>query len=251
MGENGLLARMSRHDRIVASRCTGFACSPIRLSHVRFSYGAQEVLRDVNLTVGAGQTCMILGENGAGKSTLLKVLLGSVVADAGSVELFGDPVASFRDWRRVGYVPQRVAGVYQRFPATVTEVVAANRYAAQKKFSPKSKSDGEAVSRALEKVGARELSRRLVGELSGGQLQRVLLARALVNNPDLLILDEPTSGMDASAVESFVGLLQEIVPSKERSVLLITHDVRRLEALPARTLTLESGRLREMTKDHF
>ncbi len=248
MGENRLIARASRVERKAKLHPAGQLSVPVLLSHVGFSYGAQEVLSDVDLTVGDGEACVILGENGAGKSTLLKVMLGSLAASRGNVELFGVPVGSFRDWQRVGYVPQQVAGAYERFPATVAEVVAANRYAVQRRFSPKSANDGEAVERALEKVGAQGLSRRLVGELSGGQLQRVLLARALVNDPDLLILDEPTSGMDTDAVGSFVDLLQEIVASGERSALLITHDMRRLAALPARMLRLESGRLREVAR---
>lgn len=245
MGENRLIARTPRVGSKANLRPAGQPFPPVHLSHVGFSYGAQEVLSDVDLTIGDGETCAILGENGAGKSTLLKVMLGSLAATRGNAELFGIPVGSFRDWRRVGYVQQQIAGLYERFPATVAEVVAANRYAARRRFMPRSANDAEAVERALEKVGAQMLSRRLVGELSGGQLQRVLLARALVNDPDLLILDEPTSGMDADAVGSFVDLLQEIVASGERSALLITHDMRRLSALPARVLRLESGKLRE------
>ncbi len=213
----------------------------VRMSQVSFSYGESTVLADVNLDVNQGETCMIVGENGAGKSTLLKVMLGALAPATGSSELFGVPASSFRDWRRVGYVPQRIAGTYERFPATVREVVAANRYAVRKGFPPRSENDNAAVEQALDVVGMGRFSKRLIGELSGGQMQRVFLARALVNRPDLLVLDEPTSGMDVEAVESFASLLCDITAAKERSVVVVTHDTRRLSDLPARVLRLESG----------
>ncbi len=222
------------------------ACDPaIHLHHVGFSYGASPVLTDVSLTVGTGEACMVVGENGAGKSTLLKLMLGALTPTAGTVKLFGTPVAAFSDWRRIGYVPQRIAGTYERFPATVAEVVKANRYAVHKGFPPRSSGDKEAVENALAQVGVQNLERRLIGELSGGQVQRVFLARALVNDPDLLVLDEPTSGMDAESVETFVALLQGIVASRRRSVLLVTHDTRRLSTLGARVVRIEAGRLYE------
>ena len=102
MGENRLIARTPRVGSKANLRPAGQPFPPVHLSHVGFSYGAQEVLSDVDLTIGDGETCAILGENGAGKSTLLKVMLGSLAATRGNAELFGIPVGSFRDWRRGG-----------------------------------------------------------------------------------------------------------------------------------------------------
>lgn len=222
------------------------ADAAVELDHVAFSYGSSPVLRDASLRIGEGETCMVVGENGAGKSTLLGIMLGELIPTVGAARLFGVPASSFCDWRRVGYVPQCIAGTYERFPATVKEVVAANRYALRNRFPSRSKDD-DAVSIALASVGMQGYSKRLVGELSGGQVQRVLLARALVNHPDLLILDEPTSGMDADAVEAFAELLQDIAKSRTKSVVIVTHDIRRLSGLSARVLHLESGVLAENT----
>ncbi len=237
MGMSGNLGEFARGRTSVGD---ALPCA-VQMSHVSFSYGESVVLADVNLSVEQGETCMIVGENGAGKSTLLKVMLGALAPTTGSAELFGVQASSFRDWRRIGYVPQRIAGTYERFPATVWEVVAANRYAVRKGFPPRSENDNVAVEQALDDVGMSRFAKRLIGELSGGQMQRVFLARALVNRPDLLVLDEPTSGMDADAVESFASLLRDITAARERSVVVVTHDTRRLSGLPARILRLESG----------
>ena len=225
------------------------AASVVNLSHVSYSYDTSPVLKDVSLGVGEGETCMIVGENGAGKSTLLDVMLGALAPTAGCAELFGEPASSFRDWRRVGFVPQRIAGTYERFPASVREVVAANRYAMRKGFPLRIKDGASSVEQVLDAVGMASFSKRLIGELSGGQMQRVFLARALVNHPDLLVLDEPTSGMDAESVEAFVALLRGIVASKARSVIIVTHDTRRLSDLSARVMRLESGVLAEDGSD--
>lgn len=246
MGGNLASKQAGRLGSADAIDAGGTADAAVELDRVAFSYGSSSVLRDVSLRIGEGETCMIVGENGAGKSTLLGVMLGELIPTAGAVRLFGVPASSFCDWRRVGYVPQCIAGTYERFPATVKEVVAANRYALRIRFPSRSEDD-DAVSTALASVGMQGYSKRLIGELSGGQVQRVLLARALVNHPDLLILDEPTSGMDSDAVEAFAGLLQGIAKSKAKSVVIVTHDVRRLSGLSARVLHLESGVLAENT----
>ena len=222
--------------------------SPLRLHDVAFSYGKSSVLADVSLTLDAGQVAVVAGENGAGKSTLARIILGELRPSSGNAALFGRPASSFDDWSRVGYVPQCATGTYDRFPATVMEVVLANRYAVARGLLPYSRKDRAAARAALGEVHLEGLERRLVGELSGGQLQRVLLARALVNEPDLLVLDEPTSGMDEKNVEAFVDLLGTIVRPGNRSVLLITHDLRRLAALDARRFTLYNGSLKEVPR---
>ena len=203
---------------------------PVQLRHVAFSYGDATVLKDCSLSVAPGQTVVLTGENGAGKSTLLKLALGELGPSKGSVELFG--------WRRVGYVPQRTGGAYDRFPATVTEVVAANRYALGRRSK---RGAHRAALAALETVHLSDHASSLIGELSGGQLQRALLARALVNDPDLLILDEPTSGLDAASVDEFIGTLRSVSREAGHSVLMVTHDLERLDALDACHLVLTQG----------
>lgn len=211
---------------------------PVQLRHVAFSYGDATVLKDCSLSVAPGQTVVLTGENGAGKSTLLKLALGELGPSKGSVELFGCASARFSQWRRVGYVPQRTGGAYDRFPATVTEVVAANRYALGRRSK---RGAHRAALAALETVHLSDHASSLIGELSGGQLQRALLARALVNDPDLLILDEPTSGLDAASVDEFIGTLRSVSREAGHSVLMVTHDLERLDALDACHLVLTQG----------
>ena len=223
------------------------AC-PLSLRDAAFSYGKSRVLADVSLVLAPGEAAVIAGENGAGKSTLARIVLGELTPSSGTAELFGTNAAAFADWRRVGYVPQSAAGAYDRFPATVMEVVLANRYSVSHGLLPYSRADRAAARTALGVVRLGGFEKRLVGELSGGQLQRVLLARALVNEPELLVLDEPTSGMDEKNVESFIELLDGIVGSNGRSVLLITHDLQRLSTLGARRYVLRNGALEEAAR---
>ena len=214
------------------------AAPPVQLCHVAFSYGDATVLEDCSLSVAPGQTVVLTGENGAGKSTLLRLALGELDPSKGSAELFGCASTRFSQWRRVGYVPQRTGGAYDRFPATVTEVVAANRYALGRRGKHGAY---RAVAAALETVHLSDHALSLIGELSGGQLQRALLARALVNDPDLLILDEPTSGLDAASVDEFIDTLRSVSREAGHSVLMVTHDLERLDTLDACHLVLAQG----------
>lgn len=211
---------------------------PIRLDRVTFSYGDETVLEGCSLTVEAGESVILTGENGAGKSTLLRVALGELSPSSGAAELFGRDAARFTRWRNVGYVPQRTGGAYDRFPATVVEVVAANRYALGRRNGRDAR---RAALAALETVHLSDHASALIGELSGGQLQRALLARALVNDPELLILDEPTSGLDAASVDEFIETLAAVSHEGGHSVLMVTHDLERLEALDAHRFVLAQG----------
>ena len=168
------------------------------------------------------------------------------------MRIFGIDPAHFRDWGRVGYVPQRTDVPYERFPASVHEVVKANLYALRPslpRFGARAVAS-ERVSRALAAVDLAGFERRMIGELSGGQFQRVLLARALVCEPGLLVLDEPTSGLDAHAARSFEELLSDLRHTRpDLAVLLVTHDLERLAGLDATLYRLESGRLAALTPE--
>lgn len=209
-----------------------------------YAHGREAVLEGASLTVSAGELAVITGENGAGKSTLLRLILGELRPRSGSVRIFGTDPAHFRDWGRVGYVPQRTDVPYERFPASVREVVEANLYARRSAF-PRLRGRARTaplVGRALAAVDLAGFERRMIGELSGGQFQRVLLARALVCEPGLLVLDEPTSGLDARAARSFEELLADLRRERpELAVLLVTHDLERLAGLDAAFYRLEAG----------
>jgi len=173
-------------------------------------YDERPVLRGVNLMVAQGEVVAILGANGSGKSTLIRAILGLVPLTAGTVSLFGSSGRGPRrrdlrgQWRRIGYVPQRL-GASGGVPATVTEVVASGRLARRGLLRPLRARDRAAVEAALDAVGLADRARDPVSSLSGGQQQRTLIARALAAEPELLILDEPTAGVDAASQAAFAN----------------------------------------------
>lgn len=236
--------------------------SPVAsLSHVRLAYRETSVLVDVSFEVRPGEACVLTGENGAGKSTIVRLMLGETRPDAGVVRVLGHRVgesagcARGLDWSCVGYVPQVTSTSLAGFPATVREVLEASvvrRCAEPGAGGARSGRLGRTAVRArveglLTRFGLSDLSRHLMGELSGGQLQRVLFVRALVNGPRLLLLDEPTSGLDARAAAQFVNAVEETVGGGGVGVLLVTHDLARLPGMAhARKLRLEDGVVREV-----
>ncbi|MFD0899817.1 metal ABC transporter ATP-binding protein [Actinomadura sediminis] len=207
--------------------------------HVRRD--GREVLAGVDLRVDAGDVVAILGPNGAGKSTLVKALLGLVPLAAGRTEIYGDPPARFRDWKRIGYVPQRLpmgGGV----PATVREVVASGRVARRSRWRPASAADRAAVDDALAAVGLSGRARDTAHLLSGGQQQRVLIARALAGEPDAFVLDEPTAGVDAGSQEALAATLGTLTGAG-RTVVLVAHELGPMAPLVTRTVELAHGRV--------
>jgi zinc transport system ATP-binding protein len=199
------------------------------------------VLRGVDLAVRPGEVVAVMGANGSGKSTLVRALLGLVPLSAGRTELYGMPPAKFRDWKRIGYVPQRLS-IGGGVPATVREIVASGRIARQSRLRPSSAADRLAVDHALRAVGMADRARDPAQELSGGQQQRVLIARALAGEPDALVMDEPTAGVDARSQETLAGTLRELV-GQGRTVVLVAHELGPLEPLITRSVVMEAGRI--------
>jgi len=185
-----------------------------------FSYGGEDVLQGVNLSVEEGEMVAILGPNGAGKTTLLKIILGLLKPRRGEVRIFGLPPEKARGL--IGYVPQNLQP-NRRMPITAFSVVMMGLYRGMLKW-PREQDRREA-EKALEEVGISPLKKRLFGQLSGGQRQRVLIARALVRKPKLLILDEPETGLDPSFQEGFYKLLQRIREKYRTTIITVTHDV--------------------------
>jgi zinc transport system ATP-binding protein len=207
------------------------------------SLGARTVLRGIDLSVDRGEVVALLGSNGSGKSTAIRAVIGQVPLSGGELELFGTPFARFRDWRRIGYVPQRstaAAGV----PATVREVVSSGRLS-RTKLRPLGRADRAAVGRALEVVGLAHRAKDSVNALSGGQHQRVLIARALAAEPDLLIMDEPLAGVDLGTQDVLAEALREQV-GRGTSVLLVLHELGPLASLINRAVLLRDGRAEEV-----
>jgi zinc transport system ATP-binding protein len=199
------------------------------------------VLRGVDLTVAPNDVVALLGANGSGKTTLVRSLLGLTPVHRGSVSLFGEPLAAFRDWRRVGFVPQRTTAT-SGVPASVREVVASGRLAHRRFLRPAGREDRRAVREAIEAVGLGDRASDGVGQLSGGQQQRVLIARALAGLPDLLVLDEPTAGVDLASQESFAGILRRLA-DRGTTILLVAHELGPLAPLVGRTVVMRDGRV--------
>ncbi|GAA3108347.1 metal ABC transporter ATP-binding protein [Streptomyces echinatus] len=210
----------------------------VALRGVTAELGARPVLRGIDLTVGRGEVVALLGANGSGKSTAIRTIIGQVPASGGTVELFGTPRRSFRDWARVGYVPQRTTAA-GGVPATVAEIVSSGRLS-RTRFGVFRKADREAVRHALELVGLADRAKDSVTALSGGQHQRVLIARALVAEPELLIMDEPMAGVDLASQEVLARTLRQQV-EVGTTVLLVLHELGPLEPLIDRAVVLRDG----------
>ena len=213
----------------------------LELQDVAVTLGGRPILRGVDLRVGSGEVVAILGANGSGKSTLVRTMLGLLSARRGSVALFGTPLEDFGDHHRVGYVPQRTtatAGV----PASVWEVVSAGRLARRHAWQPMRAADRRAVRAALQAVDLADRARDGVATLSGGQQQRVLIARALAGEPDLLVLDEPTAGVDLAHQQVFADLLTTLT-DRGLTVVLVAHELGPLAPLITRSVVMRDGRV--------
>lgn len=198
------------------------------------------VLDGVDFALAPGEFLTLLGPNGSGKTTLIRALLGLVPVD-GEVRLFGEPLASFRAWRRIGYVPQRLTAAAGG-AASVMEVTLSGRLARRRRFRRYGRGDRSAALQALETVGLRDLSSRPVGRLSGGQHQRVLIARALAGDPDVLVLDEPLSGVDTEHQAKISAALQDF-HDRGGTVLLVAHGLGPIEELVTREVVMDEGKV--------
>lgn len=186
----------------------------IRVDNLTFFYNGLEVISDISFSVKKGDYLGIAGPNGSGKSTLIKNILGILQPQKGSVSIFDKPLISFNQWNRIGYLPQRINALNQHFPCTVEETV---------NLGMKIRNTA-ALKRTLKLMGIGHLATRLIGELSYGEQQRTMLARALINQPDLLIFDEPTTALDPETRDIFYSLTEEMNRSRGTTIILVTHD---------------------------
>ena len=210
----------------------------IRMRGARATLGARPVLRGIDITVRRGEVVALLGANGSGKSTAVRSVIGQVPLTGGTVELFGTELRRFRQWARVGYVPQRTTAA-GGVPATIHEVVSSGRLSRTRLRLPR-KADRAAVDRAIALVGLTDRAHDSVDALSGGQHQRVLIARALAAEPELLIMDEPMAGVDLASQEILAETLRGQV-ADGTSVLLVLHELGPLEPLIDRAVVLRDG----------
>ena len=209
----------------------------VELRHVCFAYpGGPEVLHDVDLEVEAGEFVAIAGPNGGGKTTLLRVAVGLEQPARGDARIFGEPAMHSARRGRIGYLAQR-AQLGIDAPATVREVVESGRVSR----GLISRSDGAAVDQAIERVGLSRQTRSVLSRLSGGQQQRAFLAKALAARPDLLVLDEPTAGVDVDAQEALAALLEELHRDLGVTILFCSHEFGAVEQYVDRLVLVRGG----------
>lgn len=213
----------------------------VELSRTVAGYTEQAVLHEISLRVDQGQVLAILGANGSGKSTLLRALLGLLPLTSGTVQLFGTPLHRFRQRHRIGYVPQRL-GAGSGIPVTVSELVSSGRLTRRRLLRPRRSADRQAVAQAIAAVGLTDQAGEQVHQLSGGQQQRAMIARALAAQPDLLVLDEPTAGVDAQSQVAFAAVLRDFAAGGG-TVVLVAHELGPLDPLVDRVVVLHEGRV--------
>ncbi|SDT25141.1 metal ABC transporter ATP-binding protein [Microlunatus soli] len=207
---------------------------------VSVELGGLPVLRGISISVHAGETVALLGGNGSGKSTLVRALLGLTPLRRGTVSMFGQPLNRFRDWSAIGYVPQRSTINLTR--AKVGEIVGSGRLGHRPPFLPPRAQDRRAVRDALQVVGLEDRINSEMQHLSGGQQQRVLIARALAAEPRLLVLDEPTAGVDLEHQKLLAGVLTELL-RRGMAILVVLHEIGPLTPLVDRAVVLREGRV--------
>jgi zinc transport system ATP-binding protein len=213
----------------------------IDLRDVSVGYDDRPAVTGVDLTVRAGDVLALIGPNGSGKSTLVRGMLGLAAVLAGDVQLFGVPASRFGERHRLGYVPQRhtVGGA---IPSTVEEVVGSGRLTRRPWYARAGASDRAAVAEAIEAVGLSDRRRSMVATLSGGQQRRVLIARALAGRPEVLIMDEPTAGVDAESQQALVHTLVSLVGSG-LTLVIVTHEIAPLRPVLTRVVAMRGGRI--------
>jgi zinc transport system ATP-binding protein len=208
----------------------------LEVNDLTFYYDEEPVLEDVSYYVDSGEFVTLTGENGAAKSTLVKASLGLQKAAKGTVSL--SKVNVDGEKLSVGYIPQQIASFNAGFPSTVLELVSSGRFPRGRWFKRLTKCDHEHVQKALESVGMWNMRHKRIGELSGGQKQRISLARMFASDPDLMILDEPTTGMDEKSRQEFYELLQHSAHHHHKSILMITHEHDEIKAYADRQIHL-------------
>lgn len=196
----------------------------IDIKGIDYRYEKNNVLENISFSLEEGSFLALVGPNGSGKSTLLKLMLGLLPLQKGKIELFGEDIKSFKQWEKIGFVSQKANSFNTGFPATVYEVVASGLTKKVGLFKWLSKEDKQKVKDAIEAVSLTPYMKQNIGELSGGQQQRVFIARALVSEPKLLILDEPTVGVDVVNVNAFYEMLEELNKKRNITLLLVTHE---------------------------
>lgn len=222
----------------------------IEVKNLSVKYGGIEVLSDVSFDIDEGDYVGIIGPNGSGKTTLVRALLGLAPFE-GKVVFWGKSFSEFSLRRRIGYLPQKMSSLDQRFPATAKEIVASGLFCAKKFPKRLTRQDDEAVERTMELLGIAGLRDRPIGKISGGEQQRVLLARSLVHSPEVLIFDEPTVALDPQSRDIFYEVVNQLNREKKVTAFLVSHDVATVGKYTSKLLYLDRQMIFFGTPDEF
>lgn len=196
----------------------------LSVQNLFFQYQETDILCDISFNVDQGDYIGLVGPNGSGKTTLVRIILGMLKPYRGKILIFGKENSEFTDRKRIGYLPQKLTNLNPRFPATVREIVSLGLLSGKPFPRYLSRNDEAAIDAALDSLDIGNIKNNFIADLSGGQLQRVLAARAIVNNPDFLILDEPTTALDPEMRERFFQLLKDLNKNKSVTIVMVTHD---------------------------
>jgi zinc transport system ATP-binding protein len=215
--------------------------SVVQITGGDVAIAGRPVLRGIDLSVEPGEWLVVLGANGSGKSTLTRAMLGLRTHTGGEARLFGTPVGRFREWHRIGFVPQR-GGATSGVPASVWEIVASGRLSRRSAWRPLGRADRAAIGSALEAVDLADRAHDGIATLSGGQQQRALIARALAGEPEALFLDEPNAGVDLAHQESLARILGRLSDGGA-TVVLVAHELGPLRPHLDRAIVMADGRI--------
>lgn len=194
------------------------------LKNLNYAFDNKKVLDNINIKINRGEFLAVVGPNGAGKSTLLKLILGLLPLQSGKIFVDGKDYKGKQSMLKISYVSQKAQAFKSGFPASVKEVVLSGLTKRKKLFQRFNKEDEKKVATVLQRLNISNLIDKNIAELSGGQQQRVLIARALISEPSVLILDEPTNGIDAKHVSEFYETLQRL-KQEGVTIILVTHDI--------------------------
>ncbi len=219
----------------------------ISLENVAYRYDQHDVFRNLDFQVQERDFVGLIGANGSGKTTILKMLVGLLKPTQGRIRLFDQPLGQFQNWEKIGYVPQKNA-FNPMFPATVREVVESGLYGKTYVYKRISKIGKQQVQDALLAMRIEDLAERKIGQLSGGQQQRAFLARAIVNNPELLILDEPTIGIDADSQLGFFQMIRHMHLHHHMTFIMVSHDTQMMESYLGAEPSMTNNKLKFFVK---
>ncbi len=215
--------------------------SCIEVKNLTFGYTGEKIIDDVSFAIEEGEFAVIQGDNGSGKSTLLKLILGNLERESGTVEIMGKDIKNYKSFKDIGYVPQVNATNKISFPVTCCELVSLNLYEDFGIIKIPRKRHKIKAAEAIKKMGMEKYTDRPFNELSGGQQQRIMIARALVNDPKILVLDEPTVGVDQKSKEQFFKRIVALNRDENITIVMVTHEFELVKNYVERVYRISDG----------